>query len=109
MEEDRRCAWIHLSAQRSAVCEQLASPLQSLLVLLRAKVTEGAKGGESRRRQILKEERKKKVTSGVGSQRQVDRAEELRRRAALRPGASVGFLFVWAKPSVWTVHLCNVL
>lgn len=45
MEEDRRCAWIHLSGQRSAVCEQLASPLQSLLVLLRAKVTEGAKRG----------------------------------------------------------------
>lgn len=85
MEEDRRCAWIHLSGQRSAVCEQLASPLQSLLVLLRAKVTEGAKrkGGESRRRQKLKGERKKKVTSGVESQRQVDGAEELRRRAAL--------------------------
>lgn len=60
MEEDRRCAWIHLSGQRSAVCEQLASPLQSLLVLLRAKVTEGAKGGGKQKETEIKRRKKEK-------------------------------------------------
>lgn len=61
-EEDRRCAWIHLSGQRSAVCEQLASPLQSLLVLLRAKVTEGAKrwGGKQKETEIKRRKTERK-------------------------------------------------